>query len=384
MHLAGITRVPDITGLDTTGVPAVQCIRPDAQWGNQTFTVFGGKGESALQCRVSAIAEGIERFCAEDRNHRHRIVSASYRELASQQTVMHPQRFNVPASLAISDDEPLEWVEARRLDNDALCYVPACTVFYPYEPQTGRALLRYFTTGLAAGNDRLEALSHGLAEVIERDGAALNRIVRCFSAVDPATIDSERAQQLIRRFRDASLNIFIRSTAAPDIGVPVFSVILEDRLHPDPLYVSGGYGAHPDKEVALINALTEAGLSRSGTISGAREDLSKFQNAREGMSYEQFRSRYQYWFATEPSINYRSLSTYRLPTVADDLCLMAARVQAAGLRDVLWVDLGKPELQLSVVKVLVPGIERYSFKMTCIGQRAKDLYLKHHGRPLQT
>jgi YcaO-like protein with predicted kinase domain len=383
MHLAGITRVPDITGLDNTGVPAFQCIRPDAQGGDQTFTVFGGKGESPLQCRVSAIAEGIERFCAEDNTHRDRIVSASYRELSARHAVVHPRRFNMPESLGFADDEPLEWLEARRLDDGAACYVPACTVSYPYEPKIGRMLTRFFTTGLAAGNDKLEAISHGLAEVIERDAAALNRIVRRFPAVDPATIDSPRAQDLIRRFRDANLNVFIRAISAPDIGIPVFSVILEDQINPDPLFVSGGYGAHPDKEVALVNALTEASLSRSGTISGAREDLEKFRSARDGVSYEEFRRRYRYWFATDPAIDYTGLPTYRMPTVADDLCLMANHVHAAGLRDLLWVDLSRPELELSVVKVLVPGIERYSFKMTCIGQRARDLYQKEHGRPLQ-
>lgn len=383
MHLAGITRVPDITGLDNTGVPAFQCIRPDAQGGDQTFTVFGGKGESRLQCRVSAIAEGIERFCAEDNTHRDRIVSASYRELSARHAVVHPRCFNMPESLCFSEDEPLEWIDASRLDDGAACYVPACVVFYPYEPEIGRMLTRFFTTGLAAGNDKLEAISHGLAEVIERDAAALNRIVRRFPAVDLATIDSPRAQALIRRFNDANLNVFVRAISAPDIGIPVFSVILEDQLNPDPLFVSGGYGAHPDKEVALVNALTEAGLSRSGTISGAREDLGKFRSARDGVSYEEFRRRYRYWFATDPAVDYTSLPTYRMPTVADDLCVMANHVHATGLRDLLWVDLGKPELKLSVVKVLVPGIERYSFKMTCIGQRARDLYQREHGRPLK-
>lgn len=383
MHLAGITRVPDITGLDVTGVPAFQCIRPDAQDGDQTFTVFGGKGESPLQCRVSAIAEGIERFCAEDKTHRDQIVSASYRALSATHAVVHPRRFNIPDAIEFSQDEPLEWFAARRLEDGSVCYVPACMVFYPYEPRTGRALTRFFTTGLAAGNDRIEAISHGLAEVIERDAASLNRIVRRFPAVVPDSIDSARAQDLIRRFREASLNVFIRSIAAPDIGIPVFSVILEDRRNPDPLFVSGGYGAHPDKEVALINALTEAALSRSGTISGAREDLAKFRNARDGISYEEFRKRYHYWFSTEPAVDYDRLPTYRMPIVVDDLCVMANHVHAAGLHDLLWVNLSKPELGLCVVKVLVPGIERYSFKITCIGRRAHDMYHKEYGRPLQ-
>ena len=61
-HFAGITRVSEITGLDSTGIIAYQCIRPDAEENDGTFTVFSGRGLSKDQCRVSAIVEGIERF----------------------------------------------------------------------------------------------------------------------------------------------------------------------------------------------------------------------------------------------------------------------------------------------------------------------------------
>lgn len=37
-------------------------------------------------------------------------------------------------------------------------------------------------------------------------------------------------------------------------------------------------------------------------------------------------------------------------------------------------DLSKEDLKLPVIKTLIPGIERYSFKMTCIGQRARKYY----------
>lgn len=383
MALAGITRVPDVGALDNTGIPAFQCIRPDAQWDGQTFTVFGGKGETALQCKVSAIAEGIERYCAEERNGRAMIVTASFTALSQGNRVIHPRRFNMPAATPFDDDEESEWVRARSIVDGSASYVPASAVFYPYAPKTGRMPFRYFTTGLAAGNDHIEALAHGMAEVIERDASALNRILCDKPHVDLASIDSVRARAVIGKFHAADINVIVRYIAASDIGVPAFSVILEDRLNPDPLFVSGGYSAHPNKEVALISALTEAALSRVGTISGAREDLAKFQDAKRGISYQAFRQKYRYWFDTSNAIDYADIPNCVLPSALDELAHMTARIAQAGLKDILWVDLSKSELVLPVVKVLVPGIERYSFKMSCIGKRAKKMFRDSHGQSLK-
>jgi YcaO-like protein with predicted kinase domain len=383
MALAGITRVPDVGALDNTGIPAFQCIRPDAQWDGQTFTVFGGKGETALQCKVSAIAEGIERYCGEERNGRGLIVTASFTALSQDNRVIHPRRFNMPAATPFDDDEAAEWVRASSIVDGSASYVPACAVFYPYAPQTGPMPFRYFTTGLAAGNDQIEALAHGMAEVIERDASALNRILCDKPHVDLASIDSVRARALLAKFHDADINVIVRYIAASDIGVPAFSVILEDRLNPDPLFVSGGYSANPNKEVALISALTEAALSRVGTISGAREDLAKFQDAKQGIAYAAFRQKYRYWFDTSNAIDYGAIAHCVFPGALDELAHMTARIAQAGLKDILWVDLSQPGLVLPVVKVLVPGIERYSFKMSCIGKRAKKMFRDLHGQSLK-
>ncbi|MDW6058523.1 hypothetical protein SAZ11_11140 [Streptomyces sp. FXJ1.4098] len=57
----GITRVADVTGLDTLGVPVVMAVRPAAK----TLTVSQGKGASLLLARVSAVMESVELWHAE-------------------------------------------------------------------------------------------------------------------------------------------------------------------------------------------------------------------------------------------------------------------------------------------------------------------------------
>jgi ribosomal protein S12 methylthiotransferase accessory factor len=385
-HFAGITRVSEITGLDSTGIIAYQCIRPDAEENDGTFTVFSGRGLSKDQCRVSAIVEGIERFCAEKRNYdKEKLIIDSYANLIKKFNVIIPDEFNAPKDINFSEDEVLEWVPAKNILTGKIYYVTANTVFYPYSPDVGRMLFRYFTTGLAAGNTYLEALSHSIAEVIERDAAALNLILRNCPSVDINTINSEKANEIIEKIRGANsnLNIIIRYISAPDIDIPVFSVIIEDTDLQDPLYVSGGYGCHPNKELALINALNEAALSRVSTVSGAREDLKKFRESKQSITYDEYKKKYAYWFSLSNNIDYNSIPTYEFPTVLEDIWHMCNCVKKAGFTKILMADLSKEDLKLPVIKTLIPGIERYSFKMTCIGQRARKYYYSLYKKELK-
>jgi ribosomal protein S12 methylthiotransferase accessory factor len=369
---AGITRVADVTALDNTGIPVYQAIRPDAESDEETFTVFSGKGTTADECKTAAIAEAIERFCAE-RSHyaSSHIVSGSLNEVARSHAFVDPRAFNLPASVPFDENNTLEWMPACDLITGVTYLVPACAVFYPY---ANAAPFRYFTTGLAAGNTLLEAIAHGLSEVIERDAAALNLIVRDRPAVSPTSIDSEIAQHQIDRLTTSGLHPIIRSITSPDIPIAVFSVICEDHHLQHPMYVSGGYGAHPDKEIAVVRALIEAAASRTGTISGSREDLAKY-GVKRSLDYAEFRRRFAYWFdETSFTVDYRELPSTRSATVLEDLAQMIAAVRAAGFTRQLVVDLSHEELGLRVAKVIVPGIERYSFRMRYVGKRARSRY----------
>src|SRR5690349_18348643 len=57
----GITRVADITGLDTIGIPVAVAIRP----GSRSNITSQGKGLSKAAAKVSAVMESIEACCAE-------------------------------------------------------------------------------------------------------------------------------------------------------------------------------------------------------------------------------------------------------------------------------------------------------------------------------
>ena len=85
---AGITRIADITGLDTLGVPVFAAIRPMGK----SLSTQQGKGASADAARVSALMESLETYSAE--NIEAKTVRGSYRALRKKHDVVDVRRLN--------------------------------------------------------------------------------------------------------------------------------------------------------------------------------------------------------------------------------------------------------------------------------------------------
>ena len=368
--ICGITRVADITYLDRIGIYAYQSVRPDAEEGDGSFTIFSGKGLTKEQCKISAIMEGIERYCAEERNNRDIILKKSIAELRTNYNIVEPKELNI-LNQSISENDEIEWILGYDLIAKSEVYIPAANVCYPYDFRKHKYPLRNYTTGLAAGNTYLEALFHGLCEVIERDAAAMNIIFKKGISVDIHTIKNKTIRKIIERItKTEGLKLYVKYITTEEINVPVFQVLIDDTFLRNPLYISGGYGAHPNKEIALINALNEAILSRAGTISGGREDLEKFLKAKENFSYEEYKEKYRYWFDQKKTINFENIESEDLPTILDDMSLCVERLVNAGFDKIIFVNLKKRNIDVPVIKMLVPGLERYSFKMEAFGRHA--------------
>jgi YcaO-like protein with predicted kinase domain len=62
LKAAGITRLANITGLDTVGIPVYQSIRPNSR----NISLSNGKGLTRRQAQVSALMESLESYHAEE------------------------------------------------------------------------------------------------------------------------------------------------------------------------------------------------------------------------------------------------------------------------------------------------------------------------------
>jgi ribosomal protein S12 methylthiotransferase accessory factor len=61
--------------------------------------------------------------------------------------------------------------------------------------------------------------------------------------------------------------------------------------------------------------------------------------------------------AAAPGRDFRDVPTREADSIGDDVAWILQRLQAAGIRQVVAVDLTKAELGLPVVRVVIPGLE---------------------------
>jgi ribosomal protein S12 methylthiotransferase accessory factor len=268
-------------------------------------------------------------------------------------------------------EEPsLRWIEGYDLISGAEIWVPFEAVSIVRPPNT----VRYWqsTDGLASGNDRSEAIFHGLCERIERDAVAIWKLrsdtfvsARCF---DGHCLQDEALGQVLASVARAGLEVRLFDITT-DLDVPVcFATISRhwDGRPEDWLYfdLASGSGCHPDMARAAMRAVTEAAQTRVTTIAASRDDFDP--------------SRYQARLSPDLLVYVKAipkvLSKMRRVYPADLAGRIAAvldRLEAAKAGPVYVVPLTAPETDFSVVKVLAVGLENPGgLRLTPHGARA--------------
>ncbi|MER5213926.1 YcaO-like family protein [Streptomyces sp. NPDC002838] len=262
----GITRVADVTGLDTLGVPVVMAVRPAAK----TLTVSQGKGSSLMLARVSAVMESVELWHAEYACPASEVRRTPACELDLPYGVEDLQQH--PGSL-LSERTPLDWIVGSDLTTGAKALVPRAYVEVDYQMSDGwqPPMLHGSTNGLASGNSYDEAVTHALYEVIERDCTAAVGTVPVAERrhVDPASVDDPACAAVLARIAEAGA--WIEIVDVPNRwGLPCFVTYIWSVDFPA---LAVGSGVHSTPAVALSRAVTESAQSRLTAIAGSRDDL---------------------------------------------------------------------------------------------------------------
>ena len=175
-----------------------------------------------------------------------------------------------------SDDEPLLWIEGARSHQPAPLWVPYEVVHTDYTMPRGPAHGCFLanTNGLASGNHILEAVSHGIHEVIERDATTLWKYTRRRSrrALDLATVDDEACRWVLDRFAQADIAVKVWDTTS-DVGIASFNCLVLASATSDWHDRGIRRGVPSRAGIALLRALTEAAQARTTYIAGSRDDF---------------------------------------------------------------------------------------------------------------
>lgn len=357
LPVMGITRIANVTGLDRIGIPVVMVCRPNSR----SLAVSQGKGIDLDAAKASGVMESIEGYHAE------RITLplkfASYEELRYTHRVVSVSGLVKCADSLFHPNLQLLWIEGHDLLRDRKVWLPYEMVHLnytlPLPPGTG--CFAATSSGLASGNHVLEAISHAVCEVVERDATVLwyllDESTRRDSRVDLGTVDDLGCRELLDKFKLAGVDVAVWNITS-NVGIPTFLSVIADRtsnpLQPLPTVV--GYGCHPARHIALARALTEAAQSRLTFIAGSRDDI--------------HRAAYEYAFSRDvqdrerkllqmegPTTDFHDVPTFEGSTFEEDLSWELQQLRTAGVEQVIVIDLTKPELRIPVVRVVIPGLE---------------------------
>lgn len=349
----GVTRLGNITGLDRIGIPVAIAVRPNAR----SVSVSQGKGLDLQQAMASALMEACEGFHAEVIGPLCRV---SYREIAKRDRVIDPATL-CPGVRPFDADAAIEWIEGYDLLRREPCWAPAEIVHADYARRAPDGYFLAGSNGLASGNHLVEAVNAGLYELIERDALSLwltrplrERVGRM---LDLASVDDPDCAALIEKYAAARIAIRVWDITT-DLGIAAFLCEISDMAAGDPqaLRRFHGSGCHADSGVALSRALTEAAQTRLTYIAGVRDDLSPAEyrstpgdDIRDALLDALARAAEPARFAAAPSLVADDL--------AADLSWALERLEATGIERVIAVDLTRPDLDVPVIRMVIPGLE---------------------------
>ncbi|WP_405264662.1 YcaO-related McrA-glycine thioamidation protein [Methanobrevibacter sp.] len=369
LKIAGITRIADITDLDRIGLPIYTAIRPTAEDG--AVSIYGGKGIAKDHARASAMMEGFERYSAE-RQDSDETTIATLEEISELGEFITPESLNLPKDFKKQnlDSMKLEWSTAKDIISDKEYLIPTNAIYHPYiHGNECESLFKSNTNGLASGNVLEEAILHGIFEVIERDAWSIFELThKNYAQIDLDSIESDIVNETIDKFESEGIKIKLMDFTA-DIKVPTIAASADDTVTRDAGLLTLGMGTHLDPEVAILRALTEVAQSRATQINGAREDTVRADFAREA-GYERMKRINKYYFRDEEEkISLSSIENKSTTSITKDLEIVKEELMANDIDKILYYDLTRPELDVSVVRVIIPEMELFALDPSRAGYR---------------
>ncbi len=234
-------------------------------------------------------------------------------------------------------DIPIQWVWANNLTKGEETLMPF-SWFYAINEFNGPS----------AGNTYEEAVSQGLAEIVERHVCAVVSYEKKNTpTIDLASVKDPVAQELIEKFTKNGVQIYLNDFTL-DTGIPtVAALCIDPATFPEKSEIVYTAGTTPNPEKALIRALTEVAQLAGDFNSGSNYVASGLPKplAMDEVPY-----------ITNPGM---SITIDEMADLADDNMKVELESCIAALKrldmDVFVVDVAHPGLKIPAIYTIVPG-----------------------------
>ncbi|WP_426608727.1 TOMM precursor leader peptide-binding protein [Bradyrhizobium sp. McL0616] len=322
-----------------------------------------GKGSTAEQGEASALMESIERYSGifqgdEIRTTRRFGDFAPGEALLPNDIQLFSETQFKHRFLQQPDDshpvpEPFdasaktEWSPVTSLRDKRFNYLPTGLLYFFYGG------FHTDSNGCAAGNTRDEAIVQGFLELIERDAYAIwwyNRLQR--AEVDLGQFDDFYVRDLQTQFAVAGRKLWVLDVTT-DLGIPTYVAIMHwmQNGHEN---IEFGSGAHFDRRIALLRSLTELtqfmSVSMMGGASGEKPSL-------DGVTPLRLEN-YPFLIPSDRPI-VPPAPSLELHDNTRDQVIACVEIAARAGYDFLVLDQTRPDVEVPVVRVLVPGLRHF-------------------------
>jgi bacteriocin biosynthesis cyclodehydratase domain-containing protein len=341
----------------------------------------GGKGRTDIQARVSGMCEAIERYSGVWREARP-TRRAAYNDLGADLAV-HPNdvllysraQYEMRAEWnqadagrlhAIPDpfreDLPVAWTSTWSLTNERERLVPAGYCWFGHPDLREHFYCFSDGNGNASGNTLEEAVLQAFCELCERDSVALwwyNRLRH--PRFDLDSLHDPYVDMLREFYAGMNRDIWVLDLTT-DLGVPTYAALSRRLDHPveDVLM---GFGAHLDPRMAVSRALTELNQFLPAIINRLPDGSTDYwEDDPATLAWWQHATvAREPWLLPADGAPAHRLDDHPAPGGSDLAELVATcveRAAGAGL-EMLVLDQSRPDIELKVAKVIVPGLRHF-------------------------
>jgi ribosomal protein S12 methylthiotransferase accessory factor len=328
-----------------------------------------GKGSSAEQGEASALMEAIERYSGIFQGDEIRATrrftdfppgdailpndvllfsDAQYRGEQVSMTGPHEE----PSTPAPFDPSArVEWSPVWSLRDERFKYLPTSLLYFFYR---GAGQINTDSNGCAAGNTLEEAIVQGFLELVERDAYAIwwyNRLQR--KQVDLDQFNDSYVRDLQTQLAAAERRLWVLDVTS-DLGIPCFVAILH-WMQNGQENIEFGSGAHFDARIALLRALTELNQFLSiGLMGGGTGEKSSL----DGTTPLRLRDHPFLTPGGNLEVQPGFGSTFGHLDAREQVTACVRLARREGF-DFLVLDQTRPDINVPVVRVFVPGLRHF-------------------------
>ncbi|MGY8666838.1 TOMM precursor leader peptide-binding protein [Bradyrhizobium sp. UFLA05-109] len=322
-----------------------------------------GKGSTAEQGEASALMEAIERysgiFQGDEIRTKRRFTDFAPGDalLPNDVQLFSDTQFQNRHAPQPDDSHPVpepfdpstktEWSPVWSLRDKRFKYLPTGLLYFFYGG------FHTDSNGCAAGNTRDEAIVQGFLELVERDAYAIwwyNRLQR--AEVDLTQFDDSYVRDLRAQFANAGRKLWVLDITS-DLGIPSY-VAITHWMQNGHENIEFGSGSHFDRRIALLRSLTELtqfmsiGLMGGGT--GEKPTL-------DGVTPLRLDD-YPFLIPSDDPI-VRPAPGLKLHDNTSDQVNACIEIATGAGHDFLVLDQTRPDVEVPVVRVLVPGLRHF-------------------------